>query len=197
MTVIEDACLARLQEQERLISPAVCAPSTKVPGRFLYRGELALKFALTTEREKRPPELKAEQVLLATDAAQGKLSFLAAYMLSFESLAALAEVLGEMLTAEGKYFAFCSNIDLSAKYQVSLGGATFYVLPLDESNVVSELLALLKIDKDSLKKLGPADKVDAIASAVTKFKRSFEAISYERGLELMGPVRDPGENRPV
>ncbi|HET8932478.1 MAG TPA: hypothetical protein VFN67_03515 [Polyangiales bacterium] len=110
----------------------------------MYRGELAVKLAVITEREKRPPELKVEQVLLATDAQSRKLSFFAAYMLSFESLAPLAELLGDMLTPHGKYFAFCNNIDLSMRFQVSLHGATFYVLPLDESSVFNELLESMK-----------------------------------------------------
>lgn len=197
MTAIEETCLARLHSEERLISPAVCAASATVPGRFVYRGDLAVKFAPTTEREKRPPALKVEQVLLATDKSSSKLSFFAAYMLSFESLAPLAELLCDMLSPEGKYFAFCNNIDLSAKFQLPLQGATFYVLPLDESSVWNELLELLKIDKNAMKKLSSNEKVDAVASAVEKLNRRYEVISYQRGLELMGPVKDPGENRPV
>ncbi len=197
MTAIEETCVARLQEQGRLLSPAVCAASTDVHGRFLYRGELAVKFAVATEREKRPPELKVEQVLLAADAEKDTLSFFAAYLLSFESLAPLAELLRDMLTPDGKYFAFCNNIDLGSSFQVPLHGATFYVLPLDESSVFNELLELLKIEKNDLKKRSSVGKVDAIASAVEKFNKKYECISYERGLGLMGPVRDPGENRPV
>lgn len=197
MITIENTCLAPLQEQQRLLSAAVCTASTRVPGRFVYRGELAVKLATPTEREKRPPELKVEQVLLATAADPSTLSFLAAYMLSFESLAALAELLEPMLRPDGKYFAFCNNIDLGAKFEVPLRGATFYVLPLDESSVWNELLELLKIDKNDLKKLSSSEKVDAVASSVQNFKGRFESISFERGLELMGPVKDPGENRPV
>ena len=78
-----------------------------------------------------------------------------------------------------------------------MGDATFYVLPLDESSVFNELLELLKLDKDRLKKLGPIEKVEAIVAGAANFKKTYERISYERGLELMGPVRDPGENRPV
>jgi hypothetical protein len=195
MTAMGETCLTRLDAQGRLLNAMVQAPSTVVAGRTLFRGDLAVKFAETTELEKRPPELKVEQVLLAAEA--GALPFFAAYMLSFESLAPLVEVLGQMLSPGGKYFAFCNNIDLSARYQVPIGNATFYVLPLDESSVFNELLELLKLDKDRLKKLGPIEKVEAIVAGATNFKKSYECISYERGLELMGPVRDPGENRPV
>lgn len=196
MTAIGDTCLARLEREGRLLSPVVCAAST-VPGRFVFRGELAVKLAATVEREKRPPELKVEQVLMVAEEGKSALPFFAAYMLSFETLGPLAELLGEMLGPDGKYFAFCNNIDLSTSYQVPLKGATFYVFPLDESSVFTELLELLKLEKNDLKKLDSVGKVDAIAKAVSKFKKSYERISYERGLELMGPVKDPGENRPV
>ena len=195
MTTTAETCLTRLEAQGRLLNAMVRAPSATVPGRALFRGDLAVKFAETTEREKKPPELKVEQVLLAAEAAT--LPFLAAYMLSFESLAPLVEALGPMLSPEGKYFAFCNNIDLSARYQVPLGDVTFYVFPLDESSVFNELIELLKLDKDRMKKTGPIEKLETIIAGATQFKKTYERISYERGLELMGPVRDPGENRPV
>jgi hypothetical protein len=195
MTAMVETCLTRLNAQGRLLSAMVEGPSAVVPGRALFRGELAVKFAATTELEKKPPELLIQQVLLADEA--GALTFFAAYLLSFESLAPLASVLGGMLTPKGKYFAFCNNIDLSARYQVPIGDATFYVLPIDESSVISELADLLRLDRDRLKKANAAEKVDSLVSAAAKFNKTYEKISYERGLELMGPVRDPGENRPV
>jgi len=195
MTAMAETCLTRLEAQGRLMNSMVQAPSTVVGGRSLFRGDLAVKFAQTTELEKRPPELKVEQVLLAAEV--GSLPFFAAYMLSFESLQPLAEVLGQMLSPNGKYFAFCNNIDLSARYQVPMGPATFYVLPLDESSVFNELVELLKLDKDRLKKASPIEKMEAIVAGATNFNKTYERISYQRGLELMGPVRDPGENRPV
>ena len=195
MTVMAETCLTRLEAQGRLMNPMVQAPSTAVAGRSLFRGDLAVKFAQTTELEKRPPELKVEQVLLAADAEN--LPFFAAYLLSFESLLPLAIVLAPMLTPSGKYFAFCNNIDLSARYQVPIGGITFYVLPLDESSVFNELVELLKLDKDRLKKANSIEKMETIVGGAKNFNKNYEQISYERGLELMGPVRDPGENRPV
>jgi hypothetical protein len=192
-----ETCLSRLAEQERLLNPVVHAQSQTVPGRQLFRGELAVKFAPVTEREKKPPELKVEQVLMAADAGKPTLPFFAGYLLSFESLLPLSEVLAEMLSKEGKYFVFCGNIDLGSSYQVTLGEATFYVLPLDESTVYNELLELLRIEKNDLKKRDSAGKIEAIVVAVLKFTRRFESISYERGLELMGPVKNPGEHRPV
>jgi hypothetical protein len=177
------------------MNTAVLAQSATVPARWLFRGDVAVKFAVVSEREKKPPALKVEQVLLSAEG--NTLPFFAAYMLSFESLKPLVDVIGDKLTPEGKYFAFCNNIDLSTTYQVPMGNATFYVFPLDESGVFNEMVDLLKLDRNDLKKLNPTAKVETIVNTAVKFKKSYERISYERGLELMGPVRDPGENRPV
>jgi len=196
MTSIADTPLAKLEQEERLINATVKSPSA-VAGRFLYRGELAIKFAPTKERERRPPELKAEQVLAATQQGESTLPFLAFYLLSFESLKQLTELLDGLLGAKGNYFAFCSNIDLAAKYRLTLGDAQFYILPLEESTVYNELLELLRIDRDSVKKKDSNGKLDVIVNAVAKFKANYQEITYEQGLSLMGPVKDPGENRPV
>jgi hypothetical protein len=196
MTSIEETPLARLEGANRLINSTVKAGSP-IAGRFVYRGELAVKLGQATEREVRPPELKAEQVLACAKAGQQTLPFFACFVWSFEHLAEVRELLGDMLGADGKYFAFCSNIDLAAKYRVPLGDALFYVLPLEESTVYNELLDLVNLDKDSLKKKDAIGKLDTLFDKAAKFKANWEEISFQRGLELMGPVKDPGEGRPV
>lgn len=195
-TAIEDTAFARLEKEGRLLNPVLKAP-TKKPGRFGFRGELALRFAPKFADEARPPELSCDQVIAIAQAGDAKLPFFAGYLLSFEHLKDVAEVLGDTLSAEGRYFLFCNNIDLSKKYQVTYGGGTFFVLPIDEATVYNELLELLYLEKTELKRLDTAGKTDAVADAALKFKASFEAISYEEGLKLMGPVRNPNENRPV
>jgi hypothetical protein len=196
MTSIAETPLARLENEGRLINATIKSPGA-LAKRFLYRGELAIKFAPQTERESRPPELKAEQVILAATAGEAELPFLACYLLSFESLKPLCELLGDMLGARGKYFAFCSNIDLAAKYRVQMGDATFFVLPLDESTVYNELLELVNLDRDGLKKRDANGKVEAIVNAVGKFSAKYAELTYEAGLSVMHAPKDPGENRPV
>jgi len=101
------------------------------------------------------------------------------------------------LTAGGKYFLFCNNMDLSKKYQVPYKGAMFYVLPIDEGTVYNELLELLYLEKNDLKKLDTGAKLDAIADVALKYDITFDTLTYAEGLEIMGPVRNPNENRPV
>jgi len=190
------SAFARLEREGRLQNPVLKGP-TKRAGRFGFRGELALRFAPKLADEARPPELSCDQVIAIAQAGDAKLPFFAGYLLSFEHLKDVAETLGDTLHASGKYFLFCNNIDLSRRYQVPYGDATFHVLPIDEATVYNELLELLYLEKNDLKKLDTAGKTDAVADAALKFVASFEKISYAEGLAKMGPVRNPNENRPV
>jgi hypothetical protein len=193
---ITDTAFARLQQEGRLLNPVLKAP-THHAGRFGFRGELALRFAPKLADEARPPELTCDQVIAAAQAGDPKLMFMAGYLLSFEHLKDVAEVLGDTLSAGGKYFLFCNNIDLSKKYQVPYKGAMFYVLPIDEATLYNELLELLYLERNDLKKLDTAGKVDRIVNAAMKYDVTFDNITYDEGLALMGPVRNPNENRPV
>ena len=193
---LDDTAFARLEKEGRLLNPVLKAPTHK-SGRVGFRGELALRFAPKLADEARPPELTCDQVMAVATAGEKHLPFLAGYLLSFEHLKDVAEVLGDTLSAGGKYFLFCNNIDLSRKYQVPYKGAMFYVLPIDESTVYNELLDLLYLEKGDLKKKDTAGKLDAVADAALKFDVTFDTITYGEGLELMGPVRNPNENRPV
>lgn len=196
MTAIEQTAFARLESEGRLLNPVLKGPTHKA-GRFGFRGELALKFTPSTAGEKRPPELAVDQVLAVSKEGAPALDFLAAYLLSFGYLKDVADVVGRELSPQGKYFLFCNNLDLTKKYRVTYEGILFYVLPIDEATVYNEMLELLKIEKNDLKKLDTAGKQDYIADKAMKFSASWPAITYEEGLALMGPVRDPGENRPV
>jgi hypothetical protein len=196
MTSITETAFATLEQQGRLLNAVLKGP-TERPGRFGFRGELALKFAQQFADEKRPPELTTDQVIAVANAGEPTIAFFASYLLSFEYLSALTEVLKGLLSPSGKYFVFCNNIDLLSKYEVEIDGITFYVLPIDEATVYNELLELLYLDKTSLKKASTAGKTDAIADAALKFDGKFAPISFAQGVERMGPVRDRYADRPV
>ena len=196
MTSITETAFATLDQQGRLLNAVLKGP-TERPGRFGFRGELALKFAQQFADEKRPPELTTDQVIAVANAGEPTIAFFASYLLSFEYLNALTEVLKGLLSPSGKYFVFCNNIDLLSKYEVEIDGITFYVLPIDEATVYNELLELLYLDKTSLKKASTAGKTDAIVDAALKFDGKFAPISFAQGVERMGPVRDRYADRPV
>ena len=196
MTKITDTAFARLEAEGRLFNPVLKGP-TKKPGRFGFRGDLALKFAPKMADEARPPELKVEQVMAIAEEGSATIPFFTCYLHSFEYLKPLAEVLGDTLSPAGKYILYCNNIDLLQKYEVPYAGARFYVLPIDESGVYNEILELLYLEKGTLKKMDTAGKLDAVADAALGFDEKFPEITYEEGLKIMGPVRNKNANRPV
>lgn len=196
MTQTADTALGKLDAEGRLLNPVLKGPTRKA-GRFGFRGELALRFAPKIADEARPPELSADQVMTVAQAGEPTISFFAGYLHSFEYLKPLSEVLSGLLSPTGKYFLFCNNIDLLSKYRVPLNGITYYVLPIDEAGVYNELLELLYLERGVLKKLDTAAKLDAVADTAATFQASYPEISYEEGVQLMGPVKNMSENRPV
>lgn len=196
MTTLAQTVFAKLDAEKRLQNP-VFKDATKIPGRFGFRGELALKFAEQLADEARPPEITADQVMTVASEGEAGIPFFTGYLLSFEYLKLLVDALGDTLKPDGKYILFCNNIDLLKKYTVKMNGATFYILPIDEATVYNEMLELLRLDKGDLKKLDTAGKLDAVADKALKFSANYPEISFEEGLKLMGPVRNPNENRPV
>jgi hypothetical protein len=181
---------ARLQTEGRQLNPVLKGPTHK-PGRFGFRGELALRFAVKLADEARPPEMTCDQVVAVAQSGDPKVAFFAGYLLSFEHLKDVAEALGDTLSAGGKYFLFCNNIDLSKKDQVTMKGAMFCVLPIDEATVYNELLELLYLEKTELKKLDTAGKTDRVVDAALKFDIRFDTITYDEGLTLTQPEREP------
>jgi hypothetical protein len=195
-TLIKDTAFARLESEGRLLN-SVLKAATRKPGRFGFRGDIALKFPAKLADEARPPEISTDQVIATANEGESHIAFCCGFLLSFEYLKLVAEALGDALSPAGKYFFFCDNIDLASRYQVEYGGATFYILPIDEATVYNEMLELLYLEKTELKKLDTAGKTDAIANKAAAFTASYPKISYEDGLKAMGPVRNLYENRPV
>ena len=196
MTTIDETPLGRLEQEGRLLNAVLKGPTTE-EGRFGFRGDIALKFQQQVADEKRPPDYSIEQVLTYSANGEKSLPIVAGYLHSFEYLKDVVDVLGDALSKDGHYFMFCNNIDLRAKYQVKMGDIPFTILPLDESTVWKEMLDLLGIDKNDIKKLNTAGKTDYVLDAACDFKDSYEEITFERGLEMMEPVRNRNENRPV
>ncbi len=192
MTDFISSPIGKLDRGERLVSPVFKGPTAKG---FGFRGEIALKLPKSIAGEKRPPDIKTDQVFMFSGS--DKISFYASSVDSLAHLELISEVVAPYFTPEGKYFIFAGNVDLLKKYTIALNGITYYVLPLDEGTVYNELLDLFYIEKGDLKKMDMAGKLDAMAAASsTKFGNKFPEISYEQALKEMGPVK-VYENRPV
>ncbi|MEP9348989.1 hypothetical protein [Xanthobacter sp. KR7-225] len=196
MTTIEKTALGKLDQEGRLLNAVLKSPTTKSE-RFGFRGDIALKFQTQLADEKRPPEYCMEQVLTIAPEGTGTIPVIAGYLHNFAYLDDVTKVLGPLLGVDGKYFMFCNNIDILAKYKVTHGGVTFYVLPCDESTVWKEMLDLMGIDKNDIKKLDTAGKLDFVLDTALDWSADFEPISFEKGVSVMEPVKNRNENRPV
>ncbi|WFU39780.1 hypothetical protein QA640_36460 [Bradyrhizobium sp. CB82] len=196
MTSIENTVLGRLDKEGRLLN-AVLKGETTRPGRFGFRGDIALKFQAQVADEKRPPDYSVEQVLTVANEGETAIPVLAGYLHSFAYLADVAKVLDGALSQNGSYFMFCNNIDLSAKYRTKIGDITFRVLPCDESTVWKEMMDLAGVDKNDIKKLNTAGKLDYLLDAAKNVDALYDELSYDEGLAKMKPVKNRNENRPV
>lgn len=194
---LADTAFGKLDTEGRLLN-AVLKEPVPAPGHFGFRGDIALAFQEQFADEKRPPEYSIEQVLAIADAATGTIPVLAGYLHNFAYLKDVAPVLGDMLSPAGTYVFFVNNIDFLKKYRVPLTPEiTVYVLPLDESTVWKETLELVNVDKNDVKKLGGAEKLQYVMDKVAAFTAGYPEISYEDGVATMEPVRNRNENRPV
>ncbi|MEA1651227.1 hypothetical protein UAJ10_19640 [Nitrospirillum sp. BR 11164] len=196
MTTIDKTALGRLDQEGRLFNAVLKAPTTK-PGRFGFRGDIALKFQPQIADEKRPPDISMEQVLTFAQEGEATIPVLAGYLHSFAYLETAAEVLDGLLKPSGKYFIFCNNIDLLAAYQVTLRGIPFIILPCDESTVWKEMMDLMGIDKNDTRKLDTAGKLDVLLDIALRYEGRYKAITFEEGVAGMYPVKNRNENRPV
>jgi hypothetical protein len=196
MTTLEKTPLARLDKEGRLLNAVIKGPTTK-SGRFGFRGDIALKFQAQVADEKRPPDFSLEQVLTIVQEGETTIPIIVGYIHSFAYLQTLTQVLGDLLSPNGTYVLFCNNIDLLAKYNVTVNGITFHVLPCDESSVWKETLELTSIDKNDVKKLDAVGKLDYVLDRVLGLKALYEPITLEQGLERMEPVKNRNANRPV
>lgn len=194
---LEDTALGTLDAQHRLCN-AVLKEALPKAGTFGFRGDIALAFQEQLADEARPPAYSIEQVLAVADAATGKIPALVGYLHSFAWLKDVGEILADVLTPDGTYLFFVNNIDFLKKYTVMLpGGITAKVLPLDESTVWKEVLELTGIDRNDVKKMSGAQKLEHVLDAVVAQKMPYSELAYDQGVAIMEPVRNRNENRPV
>lgn len=194
---LQDTAFGKLDAEYRLLNAVLKEPLPRA-GTFGFRGDIALAFQDQVADEKRPPAYSIEQVLAVADAATGKIPTLVGYLHNFAWLKETGEVLADYLVPGGSYVFFVNNIDFLKKYRVSLGeGITAYILPLDKSTVWKETLELVDVDKNDVKKMNGAGKLEYVLDKVAAFAADYPELSYEDGVATMEPVRNRNENRPV
>ncbi|EGD60880.1 hypothetical protein Y88_3383 [Novosphingobium nitrogenifigens DSM 19370] len=193
---ISDTAFGTLEAARRLLNAVLKEPLPRA-GQFGFRGDIALAFQEQLADEARPPAYSLEQVLARADVTTGKIPVLVGYLHNFAWLKDAGEVLADYIDPQGTYVFFANNIDFLKKYRVPFAGVTAYILPLDESTVWKETLELVDVDKNDVKKMTGAQKLEYVLDKVAAFTAAYPELSYEDGVAAMGPVRNRNENRPV
>ena len=175
MTSIESTAFGRLEAEGRLLKPAHKG-TTHHAGRFGFRGEIAITL---------DPLLTLGAVFASAQDGETGLSFIAGSLSSFKQLPELAESLGASVKPDGKYYIYVGDLDRASRYQISFGGVSLYVLPIDDTSVYNELIELFYLDKLKMKKYDTAEKIDTIVDAGLKYDTSYEVISFEDGLKRL------------
>jgi hypothetical protein len=196
MTSIETTAFASLEKEGRLMNAVFKGPTGK-PGYYGFRGDFALKFQQQLADEARPPEFKLEQIVAVAKEGAGKIEKLAGYLHDLAYFEAFKDVVLPLLSPEGSYFLFVNNIDLLAKYTITIDGVTFTVLACDETTVWKELSDYAGLDKNDFKKLDGGGKVELILEKAVEAKETYEVVSIEDALSRAEPVKNRNLNRPV
>ena len=196
MTTITETALRPLEKEGRLLNAILKGETTK-PNRFGFRGDIALKWQEQLADEKRPPDFSLEGVLTVVQNGEPTIPVLVGYIHSFAYFENIVDVLGNLLSPNGVYLIYANNIDILAKYQLTYRGIPFAVLPCDESTVWKETIDLLGIDKNDIRKLDTAGKLDYVLDALVEYKFDFTPTTFEDILAKAGPIKNRNENRPV
>lgn len=196
LTTINETALGPLEKEGRLLNAVLKSKTTK-PDRFGFRGDIALKWQEQVADEKRPPDFSLEGVLTVVQKGEPTIPVLVGYIHSFAYLENVVDVIGSLLSPNGVYLIYANNIDFLAKYQLTYKGIPFSVLPCDESTVWKETTDLLSIDKNDIKKLDTAGKLDYVLDALAEYKPDFTPTTFEEVLAKVGPIKNRNENRPV
>ena len=174
-TTLSSPAFDRLQAEARLLKPALQG-ATHMPGRFGFRGEIALSAE---------PCVTLKEAFATADQGEATLNFLAGSLDSFKQLPDLMEALGDTLVAGGKYFIYTHDLDRASRYQVDFKGVLVYVLPIDDTSVYNELIDSLYLDKTRMKKMDTGEKVDTLAAGALGYTQVYERIGFEEGLKRL------------
>jgi hypothetical protein len=196
MTTIESTAFGGLEKDNRLLNATFKGPTGK-PGYFGFRGDIALKFQQQFADEARPPEFKLEQIVSVAKEGTGKIEMLAGYLHDLAYFEEFKQVVLPLLSPEGTYFLFVNNIDLLAKYTITVDGVPFTVLACDETTVWKELSDYAGLDKNDFKKLDGGEKVQLILEKAAEAKETYDIVSMEDALSRAEPVKNRNLNRPV
>jgi hypothetical protein len=143
---------------------------------YAYRGSLVITPGKVLSADKQlPPKATATQVILVSGT--GKIDFIACELETFDFFEPFVERYKEVLTPEGLYLLFVTDLDADGKFEYE--GFTFYAFSLDESSVWNELVDHADLSKGDLKKLNAGEKIDTVYEEIKRTTLHLPEKSYD------------------
>ncbi len=143
---------------------------------FGYRGSLIITPGKILSADKQlPPKATCTQTILVTDS--DTIDFLACELSTLDFFEPFVEAYKEVLSPDGLYILFVTDLDKSAKFQYE--GFAFNAIALDESSVWNELLDYADLSKGDLKKATAEEKIDIVYDEIKTAPLRLNDKTYE------------------
>ena len=143
---------------------------------YAYRGSLVITPGKVLSADKQlPPKATATQVILVSGSQD--IDFIACELETFDFFEPFVERYKEVLKSEGLYLLFVTDLDGDGKFEYD--GFTFYAFSLDESSVWNELVDQADLSKGELKKMSPAEKIDAVYDEIKRTALRIPEKTYD------------------
>lgn len=152
-------------------------------GLFGYRGNLIVEAGKQISPDRvLPPKIQAKQVIMVTN--EDSIEFLACELESFGHFEPMFEKYKSFFSPSGINILYVIDLDDSGTFTYE--GITFNAFVLDESSVWNEVLDMLNLEKNSLKKANPAEKIEAVYDEAKISDVSATTRTYEEMVKLIG-----------
>jgi len=150
---------------------------------FGYRGSLIVEAGKQISPDRiLPPKIQAKQVIMTAN--KSSIEFLVCELESFEHFIPMFEKYKAFFTPESINILYVIDLDDGGTFTYE--GITFNAFVLDESSVWNELLDMLNLEKSSLKKANPAQKIQVVYDEAKISDVSTTVRSYEEMVKLIG-----------
>jgi hypothetical protein len=149
-------------------------------GGYAYRGDLVLEgdFGLPANERRPPKALMLQAVLFASD------TQLKCVIGGLDHLATVELLLKKYrpdFAPDCRVLIFAR--DVPAPWVATYDGLEIVLLPNDDNLLWNELLDVLYIEKDDLKRLSPEEKVRALHQALARFQPKFPRYDWATALD--------------
>jgi hypothetical protein len=152
-------------------------------GKYGYRGSLIVEAGKQLSPDRvLPPKIQAKQVIMVAN--ENNIEFFACELESFEHFVPMFEKYKDFFTKDSVNLLYVIDLDGNGTFEYE--GVTFNAYMLDESSVWNEIVDMLNLDKSSLKKASPEEKIQTVFDEANSSDLSTTGRTYDEMVTLIG-----------